>query len=89
MTRKVLGIDRDRTTNWLIEVKNCPTCGGLAAETMLHVNKWQSLQAHIWADHADQELCVTCIQWFDDVDFAAHLMDRHHATWEAIKPTEG
>jgi hypothetical protein len=49
---------------------------------------WLSLRSHIWDDHPDEELCLSCNFWFEDTVFQEHLKSTHGTAWKDIKTNE-
>jgi hypothetical protein len=86
VTRKYLGIDENRTVQWLINCKNCRHCFE-GARLSLEYNdtvSWDSLRKHVELEHMDEELCLDCHIWLDDVEFADHLWNKHAKAWKGM-----
>ena len=86
MTRKYLGIDENRTISWLVNCKNCRHCleGAQLSFEYNDTVSWDNLRSHIELAHMDEEFCLTCHIWLDDVEFPEHLWNKHARTWSGF-----
>lgn len=90
MTRKFLGKDPKKTMDWLAECHNCDTCSiGVkdvvwAYSDLVYDLAWAALKRHIVNVHNDEEFCLTCHVWMEDVEFESHLWDKHKARWKQL-----
>lgn len=86
MTRKYLGIDENMTVLWLVNCINCKDCLEQAVDSTEYNtgSEWDALKQHVAFDHQDEEFCLTCHIWIEDVEFPEHLWNKHARTWKGM-----